>query len=499
MSKSLFSSNACVMSAWIVLATLSSATYAYAQQMTAANPSANGVLETRLDKLLDAIESVQQQIAASQKQIEALSVEVRDVRAQLGNADGSAHAAELNQAIAQLQEASEVQQAEIKQHDQTKVESGSKYPLKLSGMILFSSFMSSAAVNDVDQPVTAVPQTANATGRSFSATMQQSIVGIEATGPHLWGAHSGGDLYMDFFSEQAGPTYAPQEGFARLRTAHAYLDWQHASLTALVDTPLISPLQPTSLVYQAVAPLGWSGNLWVWTPQFTFKMDRPLGPGEAAMELGLAAPEVPGDFQSATAQPPLANQFNRQGAFEARVSYALGEGTHRSSLGASGYYNRQRYAYGQTVDAWAGTLDWHAPLGSRAELSGEFYRGSGIGGLGGGAYRDYYYDLQSRRIEGLDAVGGWAQIKFRATRTLEANLAGGTGQSFASELRNVNSSNAGGAYSTLARNNTLFVNVIYRPKAYLLFSAEYRNLLSAAATNASNKAQIVGLAAGYMF
>ncbi len=499
MSKSFFGSNACVMSAWIVLATLSSATCAGAQQMTGANPPANSVLETRLDKLLNAIESVQQQITVSQQQIEALTLEVRDVRAQLGSADGSEHAAELNQAIAQLQEASDVQQAEIKQHDQTKVESGSKYPLKLSGMILFSSFMNSAAVNDVDQPVTAVPQTANAPGRSFSATMQQSIVGIEASGPHLWGAHSGGDLYLDFFSEQSTPAYALPEGYARLRTAHAYLDWRHASLTALLDTPLISPLQPTSLVYQAVAPLGWSGNLWVWTPQFTFKTDRPLGRGEAALEVGLAAPAVPGDLQSTTTQPTLANQYNRQAAYEARVSYTLGEGAHKSSLGAGGYYNRQRYPYGQAVDAWAGTLDWHAPLGSRAELSGEFYRGRGIGGLGGGAYRDYYYDVQSRHVEGLDAVGGWAQIKLRATRTVETNLAAGTGQSFASELRNVNSSSVGGAYSTLARNNTLFVNVIYRPKAYLLFSAEYRDLLSAAATNASNKAQIVGLAAGYMF
>jgi len=499
MSKSFLYSNACVMSAWIVLATFSSVTCVGAQQTAGDNLPTNSVLETRLDKLLNAIESVQQQISVSQKQIEALSLEVRDVRAQLGSADGSAHAAELNQAIAQLQEASDVQQSEIKQHDQTKVESGSKYPVKLSGMILFSSFMSSAAVNDVNLPVTAVQQPENATGRSFSATMQQSIVGIEATGPRLWGAHSGGDLYLDFFSAQLGPAYTPQEGFARLRTAHAHLDWQHASLTALLDTPLISPLQPTSLVYQAVSPLGWSGNLWVWTPQFTFKADRPLGHGEAAMEIGIAAPAVPGDLQNATAQPPSANQYNRQAAYEARVSYALGEGSHKSSLGASGYYNRQRYAYGQTVDAWAGTLDWRASLGSRAELSGEFYRGSGIGGLGGGAYRDYYYDAQSRRVEGLDAVGGWAQIKLRATRTVEANLAAGTGQSFASELRNVSSRTVGGAYSTLARNNTLFVNVIYRPKAYLLFSAEYRDLLSAAATNASNNAQIVGLAAGYMF
>ena len=498
MSKSCFGSNSCVMSVWFVLAALSSATSVCAQQMTA-GPPATDALETRLDKLLDAIESVQQQIAVSQQQIAALSSEVRDVRLQLGNFDSSAHAAELNQAIAQLQEESDVQQAEIKQHDQSKVESGSKYPLKLSGMILFSSFMNSAAVNDVDQPVIAIVQTANATNRSFSATMQQSIVGIEATGPHIWGAHSGGDLSLDFFSEQSISAYAPAEGLARLRTAHAYLDWRHASLTALLDTPVISPLQPTSLAYQAVAPLGWSGNLWVWTPQFIFKSDHPLGRGEAAMELGLAAPAAPGNLPSATTQPTLANQAKRQVAYEARVSYTVGEGAHKSSLGASGYYSRQRYAYGQTVNAWAGTLDWHASLGPRAELSGEFYRGRGIGGLGGGTYRDYYYDIDSRHIEGLDAVGGWAQIKLRATRTLEANVAGGTGQSFASELRSVDPSTIGDSYSTLARNNTLFINVIYRPKAYLLFSAEYRDLLSAAATNASNKAQVVGLAAGYMF
>jgi len=496
MRKSFSGSNACAMSACFVLAAIIGATCAGAQEATAAVPATNNVLETRLDKLLNAIENVQQQIAVSQKQIDALSLEVHEVRAQLGDANGSAQAAELNHAIAQLQEESEVQQAEIKQHDQSKVESGTKYPVKLSGMILFSSFMSNAAVNDVDQPVIALPQTSNETNRSFSATMQQSIMGIEATGPHLWGAHSGGDLFVDFFSEQPTSIYGATAGFARLRTAHAYLDWRHTSLTALLDTPLISPLQPTSLVYQAVAPLGWSGNLWVWTPQFSFKIDRPLGRGKAAMELGLAAPAVPASLQNANGQPTLTN---RQAAYEARASYGIGEGAHKAVLGISGYYNRQRYAYGQTVDAWAGTLDWHAPLGPRAELSGEFYRGNGIGSLGGGTYKDYYYDVYSRRIEGLDAVGGWAQVKLRATQTLEANLGGGTGQSFASELRSVIPSTIGDAYSTLARNNTLYINVIYRPKAYLLFSAEYRDLLSAAATNPSNRAQVVGLAAGYMF
>src|ERR1035441_2415465 len=48
-------------------------------------------------------------------------------------------AADLRTSIEQLKERTEVTESQIKQHDQTKVESASKYPLRISGMLLFRS------------------------------------------------------------------------------------------------------------------------------------------------------------------------------------------------------------------------------------------------------------------------------------------------------------------------------------------------------------------------
>jgi hypothetical protein len=41
--------------------------------------------------------------------------------------------------------------------------------------------------------------------------------------------------------------------------------------------------------------------------------------------------------------------------------------------------------------------------------------------------------------------------------------------------------------------------VIYSPNAYLLFSLEYRRLLSSPVTGRTNPADIIGIAAGYRF
>ena len=40
--------------------------------------------------------------------------------------------------------------------------------------------------------------------------------------------------------------------------------------------------------------------------------------------------------------------------------------------------------FGRNIDGWAGLTDVTLPLGSFFSLTGEFYRGRAVGGLGGG-------------------------------------------------------------------------------------------------------------------
>ena len=108
-------------------------------------------------------------------------------------------ASQLQNSVQQLQDQGEILQAEVKQHDQTKVESASKYPVKINGLLLFSSFLNDGAVDNIDLPIVALPRTAAIAHGSLGATMRQTILGLEAKGPTLWDARSSGDFHVDFF------------------------------------------------------------------------------------------------------------------------------------------------------------------------------------------------------------------------------------------------------------------------------------------------------------
>ncbi|MGI8770163.1 MAG: hypothetical protein ACR2JE_01870, partial [Acidobacteriaceae bacterium] len=463
--------------------------------------------EQRLAQVLTALDGMQRRLNDSQQQIEQLRAELQQVRTQLAAektdaqdaAAASQAAADLQRSVQQLQDQGEVLQAEVKQHEQTKVESASKYPLRLSGMLLFSSFSNDGAVDNIDLPIVALPRDQTVAHGSLSATLRQTIVALDATGPVLWGAHSAASVRVDFFGGVPYAGYSTTAGTLRLRTAHLNLDWPNHSLLAALDAPLISPLEPTSFVGIGEPALAWSGNLWTWSPQIELMNRASVAGGKLGFDFALIDPAAPGPVASTGLRQPDPSERSRQPGYEARSSYTLNLRDRPFTVGAGGYYSRQRYASGQRLNAWAGSADWNLPFNRFVELSGELYRGSGIGGLGGGVFKDYVFDPDTGLIQGLDAEGGWAQWKARITRSLEANVAIGQDSGFAEELRYAGALPSSSAYANLARNRTLLGNFIFRPKTYLLFSAEYRNIHSWPITGHVDTAQSFGLAAGYLF
>jgi hypothetical protein len=169
------------------------------------------------------------------------------------------------------------------------------------------------------------------------------------------------------------------------------------------------------------------------------------------------------------------------------------------NLGVSGYYSRQAYAYGHNIDAWAGTADWNFVLSHVFQFSGEAYRGQAIGGLGGGTFKDYVTNIAEHYFSGLSDVGGWAQAKFTISPSLEANVSTGLDNGFANDLRESDQATAIGWYANLARNQTVLANVVYRPRTYLLLSAEFRQLNSRTVAGRVSQDNILGLATGYIF
>ncbi|MEI9979813.1 MAG: hypothetical protein WDN23_12620 [Edaphobacter sp.] len=416
--------------------------------------------------------------------------------------------------IQDIRERQSVQESQIATHEQTKVGSESKYPFKVTGLLLFNGFVNTSAVDMPSTPTVAMPGPG-----STGASLRQTVLGFDASGPHLFGAHSYADLRVDFDgSPQYGGTAGVYTGYynssttlLRLRTAHAGLQWDHTEAYFSLDRPIFSPDSPTSLAAVAVPALAWSGNLWTWNPQLgvthdlAFAGSHELRLQAALVDVGDApiSPVVPTTTTSAVTPPSTAEQSRWPGV-EARIAI-LGSKAHEDGnhFGIGGYFSPHLTPFGTRFDSWAATVDTRLVLPARLEFTGSLYRGLGLGGLGGGGYKDFVYrsdpdNMNKYYVRPLDDVGGWAQLKEKLTERLEFNAAFGMDNVFAGDLRRYAVPN-GTMYQNLARNRTYTGNVIYSPKAYLLFSFEYRHLDSSPILGSSVGANIIGLAAGYKF
>jgi prefoldin subunit 5 len=456
-------------------------------------------LERHLDLMAAQIDSMRQELVEAHSEMEGMRDELRELRrevAEKNEGETDAAVASLRSSVDQLRENSDILQAEIKQHDETKVETESKFPVRITGTVLFTALSNSGIVDNIDVPIVALATQPNAPRGSLSATARQTILGLDASGPHFGNARSSAALSVDFFGGTPYGYTTTAAGLLRLRTAHATLAWQNRALTAAFDRPILSPQEPTSWITLGEPALAWSGNLWTWSPQIEFSEDLSRG---WTGELALIDPTAPGISETSGQRAPDPAEKSRQPGYEAHLGNLISLGRRTIAWGAGGYYSRQTYSFDQHSDAWAGSADWKIMLASPLEASGAFYRGRGIGGLGGGAFKDYVPYGNSTQIEGLNDEGGWGQVKWRFSPIVEANIAAGEDDAFAAELRDSGFAAGQNAYQSLARNLTAYGNFVYRPRTYLLFSAEYRQIRSSPIAGPANNDHIFGVAGGYLF
>jgi regulator of replication initiation timing len=455
--------------------------------------------DRHLDELTSKLDSMRQQLLESQSEMDELRREVHSLREQLAQRNQGQEAARdadaLRASVAQLQDETEILQAEVKQHDQIKVETTSKYPVRINGAILFTSTLNSGSTDNIDVPIVALPTPARSPSGSLSATASQTMLGLDATGPHFWGASSRADIMMDFWGAASSNSY---DGIFRLRTGHARLEWPNRSIGVALDQPMISPWQPTSWSMVGEPALAWSGNLWTWDPQLQYE-EKKLLSHHLTLGVGLIGPQAPMVYLQSQPGGPSASEQSRQPGYEARLGSVWSHGDHPMNFGVGGYYSRQAYAYGRSVDAWAATADWNLVFSQIFQLSGEAYRGRAIGGLGGGTFKDYVTNIAEHYFHGLDDAGGWAQAKFTFSPSFEANVSTGLDNGFANDLRDSDQASASGWYANLARNQTVLANVVYRPRTYLLLSAEFRQINSRTVAGRVSQNNVLGLATGYIF
>jgi len=465
----------------------------------------------KVKQLTEAMTRVQAQLNESQRQLEEMRQQLAELQIRAGKASDPApsqtadsDAAKLAAQVEDLRERQSLQEAQIAVQEQTKVESESRFPVKVSGLLLMNGFVNTRNVDMAATPTLAVPGSGSA-----GASVRQTIMGLDMRGPHLFGARSHGDLRVDFDGSAAatgGYTNGYGIDLVRLRTAHAALDWEHTEAFFSMDRPIISPSVPDSLTAVAEPPLAWSGDLWNWSPQFGVTQDlgfgtRPLLRTQAAL---IDIPDAPYTDGLAAANGVVLTkstaESSRWPGVEARIALPGGPPEQGSQIGIGGLFAPHRSIGGTDFDTWAGTLDYRLPLPARMEVSGAFYRGQALGGLGGGAYKDYVFELDdgSYYFRTLDDVGGWVQWKQRVGQRLTFNEALGADEVPAGQLRPY-AGTATSPYQNLARNRTITGNIIYSPSAYLLFSLEYRRIASSPANGATNSSDVIGVAAGYRF
>jgi hypothetical protein len=523
---------------WAALAFLLLLTVSLAQEATPSTPSQGAAprdLDSQVRELRAVIEEMRIENAESRSEMRELRQELQATRKVLGalaastggspspsptdestqnsgstSSTGSAvadsqnaSAAGLGSRVQKLEESTQLLGSKIDEQYQTKVETAAKYRARLSGIVLMNAFHNVGASDNLDFPNYAQPVAAGNPQATVGATLRQTEIGLEIFGPTVAGAKSSANVQFDFGGGFPSTPNGVNFGIARMQTASLHLDWKNDSVIAGQDSLFISPLSPTSFASLATPAFAYAGNLWGWTPQIRLEHRFDLSNQQTVtLQAGL--------LDNLTWEPPY-NSFYRSaqaGEQSGRPAYALRSAwsrpvfDHPLSFAVAGYYGRQNWSWDRYVDGWAGMTDWQIPILRRLTLSGEFYRGRGVGGLGAGIGRAVLFGgdpaSASTRIRGLDSAGGWGQLKFQLTPKLELNGVFAEDDAFASDVRGfaVDSNN----FTTiLGRNRGALGNLVYRPRSDLLLSAEFRRLHSFPVYSNSSTTNQLNLAMGILF
>ncbi|MBZ5613491.1 MAG: hypothetical protein LAO23_05735 [Acidobacteriia bacterium] len=403
-----------------------------------------------------------------------------------------------------LEEEYQLLSGKVDEQYQTKVESASKYRLRLSGIVLMNLVSNQGEVDSVDIPTLAYARPAGESGGSFGATLRQSEIGLEAFGPTVAGARTRADLQLDLAGGFPSVPNGINSGILRLRTGTMRMDWTNTSVVVGQDGIFFSPNSPTSFASLAVPALSYAGNLWGWVPQIRVEHRVALGENSSLMLQGGILDPLSGEVPARSYRQAGPGESSRQPAYGTRIAWTRNVFGQPLRLGVGGFYSRQDYGFSRTVDAWAGMTDLELPLSRQVSLSGKLYRGKGLGGLYGAFGQSALFSgdpaLASTEVRGLNSVGGWAQLKYRPASKWEFNAAFGMDNPYATDLEYFPYSHLyGGGNVTLARNRGSFVNMIYRPRSDLLFSAEYRHLTTYTINNGGNDAGHLNLMMGVLF
>jgi hypothetical protein len=300
----------------------------------------------------------------------------------------------------------DVQESRSAELEQSKVSTSQRFPVSLTGMLLFNAFANGRYSGTAEYPATAAQAKAPA---SDGGTLRQTVLGLKFNGPDLpGGGKASGSLYMDFF----GGTSSPNNNLLRIRIATVDLTWKNTTISVGQDKPIISPREPTSLAQVGISPLTGAGNLWNWNPQVRVEQRFSLGDNSGLRaQAGVyeTTENYPGNLP-----PEYAGTLERsRPGFEGRLEFSHNARRWRIEA-APGFHEGSTHVAGSSVQSQIFSFDWMVRPAPQIEFTGELFRGRDVAGLGA---------LPGFSISPLEIVnpihtnGEWGQIAlFPASR-----------------------------------------------------------------------------------
>ncbi len=389
--------------------------------------------ETALERMAARLDSMEASNKAMTEELRALREELANYRKEPAE-----------------QERLAVQEQRTADLAQTKVEASQKFPIALTGMLLFNAFHNGRNGTS-ENPVVASQNG----GASFSgASLRQTVLGLTFDGPNLpGGGKATGNLYMDF----AGGTSAPSNALLHLRVATLDLKWRNTTVSVGQDKPIVAPREPDSLAQVIVSPLTGAGNLWNWQPQA--RVEQRFSFAENAGVRAQAGVYQTDELDNTVPAAYASSLERARPGYEGRFEFWARSGERRVEI-ASGFHASSTHVAGASVPAQAATLDWLVRPLAAVQITGAWYRGENLSSLG--TLRQGFTILGRGNVIPVHNVGGWAQIAFFPGRRLSIHAFGGEDRDRRRDL----------LFGGIPWNAAYAVNAIYRIAPNILGSFE---------------------------
>lgn len=438
------------------------------------------------------IATILERLQKLEEQNRALAAEVQDLKNELAARPSSAaptpsmspaaaaEAAPENAApAATVEERLGIQESRVEEQAQTKVEASQKYPVTLTGTVLFNSYMNSRLDNGQEYPTAVTPSPG---AQSAGATLRQTIIGLEYHGPRTFlGGTVHGSVYMDFFT--GGINF---NSTFRLRTGAVHLDWKTRSVMVGIEKPIFNPREPASLAQVGISPLTGAGNLWLWVPQARVEQDFAFN-GSTGVRLVTGVIETHETAPYDVATSTVTVQPNRPG-IEGRYEFYRDLGEERRFEIATGFHASTTHAGGFSIPSRVLSFDALFRPQKRFEITGVFFTGQNVSNLGTGTI-DNGYAIYRNYASAITARGGWSQLTIHATRRADFHLFAGA-QYYESRVFGIGDA---------TRNAQYGVNLFFHVAPNVILGPEISQIRTMYVTNGTRLLNHYDLALAYQF